>query len=219
MAEPEPQELEPDEVVPDEDQQPDDGADVEAEQQRSEVAVQEQEVQPQQQPEEDHQPEPQDEQPEEMDFSDNQAKESELPETGVVESQPEVVEILPEVVEIQPEVVEDEPKDQKPSMDDDGPQTDAASSTDVVAVESTVRVVPPPVVQTVKAPLFNAPLASSSLPAIKPRPVGPPVPADDEYLDGPSTKAAAGPVPVPLMSLKVNFFIDIFSICLISSWD
>ena len=79
--------------------------------------------------------------------------------------------------------------------------------TNLADVESDTRIVPPPVVQTVKATLFNAPILPPQFPAIKARPVGPPVPADDEYLDGPSTPA--GPIPktrgpVPLMSIKVH---------------
>ena len=204
-----------------EEQQPEQEDEIEG-QEESDAPEQEPEVQL---PEESHHPDPLQDQTEEMDVSENQSKESDsLPE--VVEDQPEVIEDRPEVVKDQPEVVEDQPAviesqpeviENQPDADDGAPKVvddhpdDAGtkSSAADAAIDSSVRIVPPPVVQMVKAPLFNAPIAMSSFPAIKPRPVGPPVPADDEYLDGPSTPA--GPIPkskgpVPLMSLKVKLW-------------
>ena len=74
------------------------------------------------------------------------------------------------------------------------------------SVDSSVRTVPPPVVQTIRTSLFNAPFAAPAFAAAQPHPAGPP-PSADEDLDGPPTPA--GPIPkskgpVPLMSLSVK---------------
>ena len=72
--------------------------------------------------------------------------------------------------------------------------------------DSSVRVVPPAVIQTTRTSLFSAPFAAPAFAAAQPHPAGPP-PTADEDLDGPPTPA--GPIPkskgpVPLMSLSVK---------------
>lgn len=204
--EPEVEQSEPDDEAPEVDPQPDEMAEaemppeeVEAEtehQLEQEQPEQEEEFVEQEQYEDQEEQEPEVQQ-EHQQHEEYQPEDEQQEEMDVSEQQPQ------EVAEDQAEVEE-----QVPETPDD-----ARSTPDVVAIESLPRVVPPPVVQTVKAPLFNAPIVPPSFPVIKPRPIGPPVPADDEYLDGPSTPAGPTPKskgPVPLMSLQVS---DSLSCC------
>ncbi len=74
-------------------------------------------------------------------------------------------------------------------------------------VEASERVVPPPVVHTIRSSLFSAPIAPPAFASASAIPVGFPAPAEGD-LDGPPTPAGPPPKakggPVPLMSLSVK---------------